>query len=41
MTEEEKEEEWRKRWQLPKPYEARNEYEEKIQKNKSINTTSL
>ena len=41
MTEEEREEEWKKRWTLPRPYENKHEYEEKIQKHKGINTTSL
>ncbi len=41
MTEEEREEEWKKRWQLPKPYEPKPEYEERISKNKGINASSL
>lgn len=41
MTDEEKEEEWKKRWLLPRPYENKNEYEEKISKHKGINTTSI
>jgi len=41
MSEEEREEEWRRRWQLPKPYEAKSEYYERIQKNKGINTSSV
>lgn len=41
MSEEEREEEWRKRWQLPKPYEAKAEYEDRIQKNKGINSSSI
>lgn len=41
MTEEEREEEWRKRWMLPKPYESKPEYEERIFKNKGVNNTSL
>lgn len=41
MSEEEKDEEWKKRWLLPKPYEAKPEYEERISRNKSINTTSI
>lgn len=41
MTEEEKEEEWKKKWALPKPYEPRPEYEDRISRNKGINTTSI
>ena len=41
MTEEEKDEEWKKRWMLPKPYEAKSEYEERISKSKSINNNSI
>jgi hypothetical protein len=41
MSEEEKEEEWKRKWLLPKPYEAKPEYEDRISKNKSINTSSI
>lgn len=41
MSEEEREEEWRKRWQLPKPYEPKPEYEDRISKNKGINLSSV
>jgi hypothetical protein len=41
MSEEEREEEWRKRWMLPKPYEPKSEYEDRIAKNKGINQSSL
>ena len=41
MSEEEKEQEWIRKWQLPKPYEPKPEYEDRIQKNKSINTSSI
>jgi hypothetical protein len=36
MTEEEKEDEWRKKWMLPRPYEGKTEYEERIATNKNI-----
>lgn len=39
MTEEEKEERWRKMWQLPKPAEPKLEYEDRINKNKNIQAT--
>lgn len=41
MSEEEKDEEWKKRWTLPKPYEAKTDYEERISKSKSINNNSI
>lgn len=41
MTEEEKEEEWKKRWALPRPMEVKNEFEDKISRNNAINTTSI
>lgn len=41
MTDEEREEEWKKRWALPKAYEPKAEYEERIAKNKGINASSL
>jgi Dynein heavy chain, N-terminal region 1 len=41
MSEEERDEEWRRRWQLPKAYEPKPEYEDRIQKNKGINTSSI
>jgi ElaB/YqjD/DUF883 family membrane-anchored ribosome-binding protein len=40
MSEEEKEQEWVRKWQLPKAYDPKPEYEEKINKNKSINLSS-
>ena len=36
MTEEERDEEWKKRWALPKPYESKSEYEDRISTNKNI-----
>lgn len=41
MTDDEKDEEWKKRWQLPKPYESKPEYEDRISRNKNINNTSI
>ena len=41
MTDEEKEEEWRKKWMLPKPYEPKPDYEDRIAKNKGINTSTI
>lgn len=41
MSEEEKEEEWKRKWQLPKPFESKSEYEERIAKNKGINNNSI
>ena len=41
MSEEERDEEWRRRWQLPKPYESKPEYESRIEKNKGINASSI
>ena len=40
MSEEEKEQEWVRKWQLPKAYEPKPEYEDRINKNKSINLSS-
>jgi hypothetical protein len=40
MTDEEKEEDWRKRWMLPKPYEPKPEYEDRIAKHKGIGNSS-
>jgi hypothetical protein len=36
MTEEQKDEEWRKKFALPKPYESKSEYEERIATSKGI-----
>lgn len=41
MTDEEKEDEWKKRWVLPKPYEPKPEYEDRIAKTKGINTSTI
>jgi len=41
MTEDERDEEWKKRWALPRPMEVKNEFEEKISRNNAINTTSI
>lgn len=40
MSEEDKEQEWVRKWQLPKAYEPKPEYEDRINKNKSINLSS-
>ncbi len=39
MTQEEKDEDWRKRWQLPKPFEAKMDNERYIQGHKSVKPT--
>jgi len=41
MSEEEKEEEWRQKWKLPKDYESKSEYEDKIVGNKKIKNASV
>lgn len=41
MTDEEKGEEWNKKWTLPKPYEVKPDYEERISRNKNINNNSI
>lgn len=39
MTQEEKDEDWRKRWQLPKPFEQKMDNERYIQGHKSVKPT--
>lgn len=41
MSEEEKEENWKKQWMLPKPYEPKPEYDDRVAKNKGINTSTI
>lgn len=41
LSEEEKDAEWVARWKLPKAYEAKPEYEDRISRNKGINGISL
>lgn len=41
LSEEEKENIWKKNWELPRPLEEKHEYEERILRNKKINQKIL
>jgi len=41
LSEEEKEVQWKTRWELPRPCEEKAEYEERIAKNRKINNKTV
>jgi hypothetical protein len=41
LSEEEKEAQWKARWELPRPAEERAEYEERIAKHRTINAKTV